>query len=319
MAYIDRLVAAEGVEDAGQDDADDDEWLEEEYVEDLVKSDDDDKSYSDDEEMYDSESDDGVDIDMLCAETTVPREPPQPKELSAEAKLDLTWRLDKDESYSDWTIEIIASSDDEDADDGTTSAFYHVHKTTLATGRRKSEYFDSIFSSEVGRFQESESSTSRISLAPDMAATFPEFLDYLYAPFYEASCVLNTDNALQLRSLASYFIVQSLTDATRDFIIDDMTNLDRMGKYLKAALERKEEELIGHAVQICASSIGGIETDSSLLLAMPPAFFLTVVVSINRAITRIPDGLSFPDDKRLHILRLSISYLQHVGESVDKQ
>ena len=319
MAYIDRLVAAEGVEDAGQDDADDDEWLEEEYVEDLVKSDDDDKSYSDDEEMYDSESDDGVDIDMLCAETTVPREPPQPKELSAEAKLDLTWRLDKDESYSDWTIEIIASSDDEDADEGTTSAFYHVHKTTLATGRRKSEYFDSIFSSEVGRFQESESSTSRISLAPDMAATFPEFLDYLYAPFSEASCVLNTDNALQLRSLASYFIVQSLTDATRDFIIDDMTNLDRMGKYLKAALERKEEELIGHAVQICASSIGGIETDSSLLLAMPPAFFLTVVVSINRAITRIPDGLSFPDDKRKHILRLSISYLQHVGELVDKQ
>ena len=134
-AYIDRLVAAVGVEDVEQDGDEDDEWLEEEYVEDLVESDDDEndaKSDSDDEEMYDSdESDDGVDIEMLCAETTVPREPSQPKELSAEAKLDLTWRLDKDESYSDWTIEIITSSDDEDADEGTSRAFYHVHKNTL--------------------------------------------------------------------------------------------------------------------------------------------------------------------------------------------
>ena len=317
MAYIDRLVAAAGVEDAEQDDNEDDEWLEEEYVEDLVESDNEDN----DEEMYDSdESDDGVDIDMLCAETFAPREPAQPKQLSAEAKLDLTWRLGKDESYSDWTIEVITSSDDEDAGDGTTSCFYHVHKNTLATGRRKSEYFDGIFGSGAGRFQESESSTSRINLPPDMAAVFPDFLDYLYAPFSEASCILNTDNVLQLRLLASYFIVQSLTDATRDFIVDDMKRLDRMETYLREVLEHKEEELIGHAVQICAGSIGGIETDSSLLLAMPPAFFLAVAASIYDALNkRIPDGKSFPGDKRLHILRLSLSYLQHFGGSVDKQ
>ena len=323
MAYIDRLVAAAGVEDAEQDDNEDDEWLEEEYVEDLVESDDeenDGKSDSEDEEMYDSDESDGVDIDMLCAETTVLRVPAQPKQLSAEAKLDLTWRLGKDESYSDWTIEVITSSDNEDADDGTTSCFYHVHKNTLATGSRKSEYFDGIFSSGVGRFQESASSTSTINLPPDMAANFPDFLDYMYAPFSEASCTLNSDNVLQLRSLASYFIVQALTDATRDFIIDDMKCLDRMEKYLKAALERKEEELIGHAVQICAGCIGSVETDSSLLLAMPPAFFLAVAGSIYEAISRIQaGGSSFSHGKRLHVLRLSLSYFQHFGGSVDKQ
>ena len=323
MAYIDRLVAAVGVEDVEQDGDEDDEWLEEEYVEDLVESDDDEndaKSDSDDEEMYDSdESDDGVDIEMLCAETTVPREPSQPKELSAEAKLDLTWRLDKDESYSDWTIEIITSSDDEDADEGTSRAFYHVHKNTLATGSRKSEYFDGIFSSDVGRFQESENSTSKILLPPDMAVAFPGFLDYMYAPLSEARCVLSTDNVLQLRSLASYFIVQALTDATRDFIIADMANLDRTEKYLKAAVEREDQELIGHAVQICASSIGGIEADSSLLLAMPPAFFLAVVMCIDHAFLRLPDGISIPEEKQLQIGRLSVSYLQHFGGLIDHQ
>lgn len=77
--------------------------------------------------------------------------------------------------------------------------------------------------------------------------------------------------------------------------------------------------MIGHAVQICASSIGGIEIDSSLLLAMPPAFFLAVVACIDHTISRLPDGKSFPDDKQLHILHISVSYLQHFGGSVDEQ
>ena len=55
------------------------------------------------------------------------------------------WRGDPIESFSDWKIEIIVS-DNDDGDDRTIENFvYHVHKTFLAFGPRRSEYFSRLF------------------------------------------------------------------------------------------------------------------------------------------------------------------------------
>mmetsp|Transcript_10001 Transcript_10001/g.28022 ORF Transcript_10001/g.28022 Transcript_10001/m.28022 type:complete len:449 (-) Transcript_10001:304-1650(-) len=313
MPYIDQLVVATGVELLAElDDDDDEEWLEEEWVEDLVE--DDSESDEDDEEMYDSEECYSVDIDALCASATRTAPTQKKKGLSAEAKLDLTWRLDKDESYSDWTIEIITGSGDGDdghgdGDEKASRSEYHVHKTTLATGRRKSQYFDGVFSSGMGQFQESESNTSKICLPTEMATAFPDFLDYMYAPFPGASCLLSNGNVWKLRSLASYFIVQSLTDATSAFIIEDMRNKDRMGKYLEVMFEREERELIANAVVVCASCIRVIyQRNDATILQMPPAFFLRIIIALQEAIKKMPDPTLLPDEVRLDAGRLCLRY-----------
>jgi hypothetical protein len=81
----------------------------------------------------------------------------------------LSWRLDPDTSFSDWTVVI--------EEEGGKSASYHVHKCVLAAGNRKSDYFRNVFRSGLA---ESLSSTSNISLQRSAAAAFPVMLDYMY-------------------------------------------------------------------------------------------------------------------------------------------
>merc|ERR1719253_307464 len=115
--------------------------------------------------------------------------------LSEEGKEHCTWRLDKEKSFSDWTI--VVSSDCRSID----SVEYNVHRHILATGPRKSGYFESMLLS-AGPFQEQRSSTSPIELPADIMSDFPSFLDYLYAPISEAKYVITPENFAQLRYLA---------------------------------------------------------------------------------------------------------------------
>ena len=147
----------------------------------------------------------------------------------------------------------------------------------LATGPRKSEYFESMLLSS-GQFQESGTSTSTIELPADVASEFPSFLDYFYVPFPEAEVFITQENWMQLRHLADYFLVAELSNAVSTFIESDMKNLERTEVYLKIAVEEGNETLVAHAASFCISEVLHIKEDSSLVYSMPPAFFWHVIV-----------------------------------------
>jgi hypothetical protein len=102
------------------------------------------KSSSNDEKADDYDSDD------------------EPLELST-ASLD--WRNDPAQSHSDWTIEIHVKATDETP---ASVATYHVHRCILATGSRKSGYFEALFKSSQ-EFVEQQTTTSRIELEESAA------------------------------------------------------------------------------------------------------------------------------------------------------
>lgn len=219
--YLDRVVQAIGGD--ADDDDDDDEWMETDDTQDADAVNDDDASSgarSDDDELeYDfnelevdgelQSSQYGGEISVLDFDEFKVHSFDEDAELSYTAREHLTWRLDKEKSFSDWTIVV------QSAEGSSEPVKYNVHRHMLATGPRKSGYFESMLLSS-GQFQESGTSTSTIELSTDVVSAFPTFLDYFYAPFSEAKDVITQWNWMQLRHLADYFLVSELSNAVSD-------------------------------------------------------------------------------------------------------
>lgn len=119
------------------------------------------------------------------------------------------WRLDPKSSFSDWTIRVLKSDEDWantnvgqgsslDSNDNEQSSpssspknpqtpynaeefVYNVHKVFLASGPRKSEYFQTLFSLSTNT-QESLSETTTLVLPESACGAFPRFLDFVYGP-----------------------------------------------------------------------------------------------------------------------------------------
>lgn len=97
----------------------------------------------------------------------------------------LSWRMPPEESYSDWTIEIVDDSKrnntKETKDDKAhkeISRIYHVHKVTLAVGPKKSLYFERLFRyMSTNATISTKTKTSRIKLHAAAARAMPCFLD----------------------------------------------------------------------------------------------------------------------------------------------
>jgi len=132
------------------------------------------------------------------------------------------WRLDPEVSFSDWTIRVVPTSDeeeeqelkknrlkDDEMDDRILDEFYntetkpmeqqprdesgktatslqtsvyHVHRVHLASGYRKSEYFQTLFSLR-SETEDSLAKTTELSLPESARSVFPRFLDYVYDSF----------------------------------------------------------------------------------------------------------------------------------------
>lgn len=310
MSYVDRVVQAHGG-DEDSDGEDDEDWVEGdtgdggENDEDPMEEDseqgqdaggvgeDNNDRLEEEEEVEDAgESDDELEFDfddffggaslvyfewgegpgrMIRNYAEITRARRVQMKLSKEGKEHCTWRLDKDKSFSDWTIVV---SSDNGSDD---SVEYNVHRHILATGPRKSGYFESMLLSS-GQFQEQSSSTSPIELPADIASGFPSFLDYLYAPISEAKYVITPENFAQLRHLSDYFLVPALSHSVNEFIKEDMNCLERTEEYLRMAVKEGLDELVAHAAYVCVRNIRGIKQDSTLLYSMPPAFFWHFIV-----------------------------------------
>ena len=289
-SYMDRLVHQVG----GMEDSDDDEDF----------ADDDEMIESDDENEYVSDDDEKINIYEGGYQ---PNENVTNGQMSEESKALLLWRQAKEESFSDWYIEVGVVKEG-----GETSTVYNVHRCVLAAGPKKSGYFETLFKSD--QFKKSGSSSSKVDLSEDIARYFPAFLDYLYAHPTECQGLVNSDNWYALWYLADYFVVPTLTDAVNGFIEKDMHNLERLEKYLSpdniigdgSENNTKRDFLLRTATKACAEMILFVEADSPLLSSMPPAMFLQVMKSVKSS--KNMKSLSGIDQK--HICDLAISYIR---------
>ena len=185
--------------------------------------------------------------------------------VSPGTKLVASWRLDPDESLSDWTIEIQVHGVNRDT--------YHVHKHCLAVGPRKSEYFAKLFA-QGGRFSEAKDRTSRIELETQAADAFPELLDYMYFP--DRALVINTNNATALYSMAKYFDMRCLRWEASNFWKLDIRTHVACGVYYEHARLLNENKILEAAVDSCSSQIMSISKTSRLVHVPDPNFWLRI-------------------------------------------
>ena len=259
----------------------------------------------DEEEESDDEMDFDSDEDSIHLQTESDDDTSNSAEennLSEESQELLLWRLDKDESFSDWTIEV---SDINNNGESNSKKTYHVHKNILGLGPKKSGYFEAILKS--GQFSESCNSTSVVELPSDIAACFPDFLDYMYAQPSECKCIINRENRRALQYLAKYFLVPKLTSAIHGFIEQDIQNLDQVEGYVNefgGAEDDESRKVLAYAANVCAHKVIYIGKDSTLLMSLTPA----MVLHMMRMVWSSKDILTLPDAKREHICDLAIEY-----------
>mmetsp|Transcript_6229 Transcript_6229/g.14100 ORF Transcript_6229/g.14100 Transcript_6229/m.14100 type:complete len:514 (-) Transcript_6229:265-1806(-) len=253
---------------------------------------------SDDEFEYDSDEDEDTNLQLMLGGNHKPRSSGVGCNLSEESKELLLWR--QEESFSDWTIEVSVG--------GGSNTLYHVHKFALATGPKKSGYCETLFKS--GQFSESADSTSVVPLPEDIAAFFPDFLDYMYSQPSECARLINRKNRRSLQNLARYFLVPKLTEAIYVFVQEDMHNLEYLEEYVSefgGAEDVESMKVLSSAARVCAERILDIKEGSSLLTALTPA----IVLHMFSAVRMSKDLKSVLPSEQHHICRLALVYMKH--------
>ena len=172
----------------------------------------------------------------------------------------LSWRQDKTQSFSDWTIVV-----KHDGGDDTT---FHVHKTMLAAGLRPSSYFVRCFNSSMA---ESASSTTTLTLQQSSAAAFPIYLDFAYTGELNATSA----TACALLHLADYLGCRALHEATIKFAKVDLSKTT-CAVYLREASLYRLEKAEAAAFKLCSSHFKDLDIDESLS-ELSPELFLKVL------------------------------------------
>ena len=172
----------------------------------------------------------------------------------------LSWRQDKTQSFSDWTIVV--------KHDGGDDKTYFVHKTMLAAGLRPSSYFVRCFNSSMA---ESASSTTTLTLQQSSAAAFPLYLDFAYTGELNATSA----TACALLHLADYLGCRALHEATIKFAKVDLSQTT-CAVYLREASLYRLEKAEAAAFKLCSSHFKDLDIDESLH-ELSPELFLKVI------------------------------------------
>eukprot|EP00586_Coscinodiscus_wailesii_P021376 CAMPEP_0172506032 /NCGR_PEP_ID=MMETSP1066-20121228/191362_1 /TAXON_ID=671091 /ORGANISM="Coscinodiscus wailesii, Strain CCMP2513" /LENGTH=192 /DNA_ID=CAMNT_0013282879 /DNA_START=74 /DNA_END=649 /DNA_ORIENTATION=+ len=160
----------------------------------------------------------------------------------------LSWRQDKDESFSDWTI-IVKTEDGAETE-------YSVHKVVLGTGLKQSEYFAKMF--RTPHIKEATTRTSVITLDDAAAKAFPIMLDYIYSD--RDALEASSEIATALRYLSNYFGVRALFERVNNFIRDDLI-IDNLPVYVEAATLYNDDAMISTLIDYIVEDFAIIETD----------------------------------------------------------
>ena len=213
-------------------------------------------------------------------------------ERSDDEEAELSWRLDPEKSLADWTV-LIATEHE--------TTPYHIHKSVLAIGPRRSAFFAHAFQGKhsgqsstggnhsdcmsdcggllpIATYTDVSRETTRIELEEIAANAIPECLDYIYSNSGELD--ISTENACALHYLSYALEIKSLRRKVREFWINDL-DMANLPLYYKHACIFKDENILEYAEEYCAEHIFGVEEEIvvKLLIVIDPEFFLRVILA----------------------------------------
>lgn len=120
-------------------------------------------------------------------------------------------------SFADWNIQVFDNGTEQTTE-------YHVNRTALAFGPRRSEYFVGVFRSDG--LHEANEKVTLLELSRKEAEAFPSFLDYVYTGVID----FEVKSITALFSLADYFMVRPLkphlkVELSKGLSGEDLANL----------------------------------------------------------------------------------------------
>lgn len=191
----------------------------------------------------------------------------------------LDWRKDPYHSMSDWTLIVRDGSQRQ-------PQTYHIHKSVISYGDRKSGFFVKIFEREIfegnNRHRRGGGATE-VVLPKRAAECVPQLLDFIYSDKLD----LNAACAPPLRHLANTFDVRELYALVSSFIQSDISE-STITTYIREAESVKDKELIGLGMSLATAKFDVLSDDA--LLKLQPHIF--------QQLTSIPQ-LNCPSSERL--------------------
>lgn len=182
----------------------------------------------------------------------------------------LDWRKPREESHSDWTIEVYVEGDGGDHNKTQPHATYHVHKNVLSL---RSEYFERLFvRTETAEHRDR---TSRIPMQAAAAEAFPVLLDHVYRLDDGGGTLMTAithENCTALHSLGRYLEIRSLRKEARRFRNEQM-RIEHAGLYLRASKTFLDDSTRQAVVKVFCEDIN-FEDNSGLVEASYLQFWL---------------------------------------------
>ena len=236
----------------------------------------------------------------------------------------LMWRGDPNDTYSDWTIEVVFEAPQPAATAAATAAAgapapapevapsaiatvpgttttqegatvtqtYHVHRYFLGFGTRRSEYFCKLFRQS---FQgEGQLNNTTLHLDYVAARAFPDLLDHLYDP--RSQLAIDTETATALHHLGVTLEMSHLQHYTSQFVKQDLC-LANLEQYYEHAKTFGDTTVLALVVEFMAANMAHISTTSNFVLQMTDAeVWKTALAKVH------PPAHNFTTD--LHVSRL---------------
>ena len=175
----------------------------------------------------------------------------------------LSWRMDKQSSFSDWKLEIRVL--------GVTAKMppnsepridaYYVHRNVLGVGDRKSGYFQELFQQRG-----LDNSVTQLEFSERVANSMPMFLDYLYSA---DSFEIKTENAVPLGYLAQCLSVPTLHEEVKAFIRKDVC-FSNAACYLADAVSYKDDETATRVLDVCLQEVIAFCSNSPIQTKLLP-------------------------------------------------
>ena len=152
----------------------------------------------------------------------------------------LSWRLNPQESLSDWQIKVVR------AESGKVD-LYHVHRMVLAVGPRQSGYFANLFLNEI---KDHGIQRLRLEMPDEFADTFPVVLDFIYGE-NDIQSVEKRKHAFSIYEQAEHFQMLGLKSAVANWFRRRLQWFD-VPRFLEDIQRFDDSMLVKVAVEQCA-------------------------------------------------------------------
>jgi hypothetical protein len=183
------------------------------------------------------------------------------EESSSDEEL-LAWRLDPVDALSDWTIRV-TNKDDQSIHN------FHVRKSVLASGIRRSEYFVQVFQRNASKTH----SVTDVGFSTAAIRAMPYVLDYMYST---KPPKISSEWAMGMRFLAQFFGLKLLFKTVMDFIQKDLS-MSTILPYCRDSINLKDEKMMGVSSRHIGRNILQLPEDHPVLDLIDPPFLMDIV------------------------------------------